>query len=152
MEWNEPIRQKGFEKKLNRVCEINEPKTWPHGNRKQGAFLIPFMEDPVHLGIVTRQDKTLLSSAIFFPGGDAITSNPRTTMLEQASQFMGVDPKSIQVTGYLGLYPFPNADYDAHIFVGWTQPMEEWKLDPEMVDKAYKIPFEYFMEKYTSPS
>lgn len=149
--WTEPLKRGELQKRILSACENVEPKSWPYTNRASGAFLIPVMDDPPHLGIITRKDKFDLSSTIQLPGGAQCTSNPRTTMIQKACEEMKVDENDLKILGYLCLYPLEEIKFDAHIFIGWTPPMEEWAMDREHIDNAYKIPVEYFLEEFNGP-
>ena len=150
-EWVEPVSQDEFMKKVSELCENVEPKVWPYTKRSQGSFLIPLMEDPVHIGIVVQKPRGSVPTSIYLPGGDECTPSPKTTVLEQASRMMGIESRKIRLLGYLGFYPLRDVEYDAHIYLAWTPPMEEWNLDPDQIERAYKIPLEYFLEEFKSP-
>lgn len=117
---------------------------------RPAAVLVPVMRRPSGLTVMfTLRAETLRShkGQISFPGGrrDEGDSSAAANALREAQEETGLDPKHVEVIGFLDDYPTVTR-YRVTPVVGMVADAAELKIDPSEVAEVFEVPLTFLLK------
>jgi 8-oxo-dGTP pyrophosphatase MutT (NUDIX family) len=133
--------------RLDPIESWREPPLPPDTER--AAVLVPLIERGAELNVLlTLRPQTLRRHAgqIAFPGGRADAGEtPWRTALREAQEEVGLDPALVEVVGLVE--PFRVGGwFCATPVVGFVDPAFRPEANPEEVEEAFEVPFDFLMD------
>ena len=120
------------------------------GKITRAAVLIPLLLKESGLSVLLTQRTNHLrdhAGQISFPGGrmDPEDLSPDDTALRESQEEMGLDPKRVEIIGYLPQY-LTVSGYSVTPVVGLVQPQEEYVLDEFEVADVFEVPLHFLLD------
>ncbi len=102
-------------------------------------FSLVLIERPSHLSKHAGQ--------IAFPGGRREEEESRwETALRETQEEIGIEPDSVSRLGALTPLYIPPTSFCVYPFVGWTNEIKSFSLDPGEVASAFSVPLSTFVD------
>jgi 8-oxo-dGTP pyrophosphatase MutT (NUDIX family) len=113
---------------------------------KQAAVLVPILDRPTGLSLLLTQRSDGLkhhAGQVAFPGGrvEASDQNAISTALREAEEEIGLDPRRVEVLGYLNDHVILTG-YRVTPVVAFVHPEGELSLDHGEVHSVFELPLE----------
>jgi len=120
------------------------------GKITRAAVLIPLLLKKNGLSVLLTQRTNHLrdhAGQISFPGGrmDPEDLSPDDTALRESLEEIGLDPKRVEIIGYLPQY-LTVSGYSVTPVVGLVQPQEEYVLDEFEVADVFEVPLHFLLD------
>jgi 8-oxo-dGTP pyrophosphatase MutT (NUDIX family) len=120
------------------------------GKITRAAVLIPLLLKENGLSVLLTQRTNHLrdhAGQISFPGGrmDPEDLSPDDTALRESQEEIGLDPKRVEIIGYLPQY-LTVSGYSVTPVVGLVQPQEEYVLDEFEVADVFEVPLHFLLD------
>ena len=120
------------------------------GKVTRAAVLIPLLLKEEGLSVLLTQRTNHLrdhAGQISFPGGrmDPEDQTPDDTALRESREEIGLDPKRVEVIGYLPQY-LTVSGYSVTPVVGLVQPQAEYVLDEFEVADIFEVPLHFLLD------
>lgn len=120
------------------------------GKVTRAAVLIPLLLKEEGLSVLLTQRTNHLrdhAGQISFPGGrmDPEDRTPDDTALRESREEIGLDPKRVEVIGYLPQY-LTVSGYSVTPVVGLVQPQAEYVLDEFEVADIFEVPLHFLLD------
>ena len=120
------------------------------GKITRAAVLIPLLLKENGLSVLLTQRTNHLrdhAGQISFPGGrmDPEDLSPDDTALRESREEIGLDPKRVEIIGYLPQY-LTVSGYSVTPVVGLVQPQEEYVLDEFEVADVFEVPLHLLLD------
>jgi len=120
------------------------------GKITRAAVLIPLLLKENGLSVLLTQRTNHLrdhAGQISFPGGrmDPEDLSPDDTALRESREEIGLDPKRVEIIGYLPQY-LTVSGYSVTPVVGLVQPQEEYVLDEFEVADVFEVPLHFLLD------
>ena len=129
--------------------ESYRPPEPPPPEHAPAAVLVPLIERPEGLSLLlTLRNRRLRSHAgqIALPGGRSDPGElPWETALREAQEEVGLDPALVEVAG-LGEPFWARSGYLITPVVGFVSPALTLAPNPEEVEEAFEVPFDFVMD------
>ncbi|QWE06075.1 CoA pyrophosphatase [Polynucleobacter sp. JS-JIR-5-A7] len=120
------------------------------GKITRAAVLIPLLLKENGLSVLLTQRTNHLrdhAGQISFPGGrmDPEDLSPDDTALRESQEEIGLDPKRVEIIGYLPQY-LTVSGYSVTPVVGLVQAQEEYVLDEFEVADVFEVPLHFLLD------
>ena len=120
------------------------------GKVTRAAVLIPLLLKEEGLTVLFTQRTNHLrdhAGQISFPGGrmDPQDLTPDDTALRESQEEIGLDPKRVEIIGYLPQY-LTVSGYSVTPVVGLVQPQAEYVLDEFEVADVFEVPLHFLLD------
>jgi 8-oxo-dGTP pyrophosphatase MutT (NUDIX family) len=120
------------------------------GKVTRAAVLIPLLLKEDGLSVLLTQRTNHLrdhAGQISFPGGrmDPEDLSPDDTALRESQEEIGLDPKRVEIIGYLPQY-LTVSGYSVTPVVGLVQPQAEYVLDEFEVADIFEVPLHFLLD------
>ena len=120
------------------------------GKVTRAAVLIPLLLKEDGLSVLLTQRTNHLrdhAGQISFPGGrmDPEDLSPDDTALRESWEEIGLDPKRVEIIGYLPEY-LTVSGYSVTPVVGLVQPQAEYVLDAFEVADVFEVPLDFLLD------
>ena len=131
---------------------------WPHGLQTQlegpltpAGVLVPLMQRPAGLSVLLTQRAAHLkhhAGQVSFPGGrmEAHDADVRAAALRETHEEVGIEPRNIDVIGYLRSMPTITG-FAVTPIVGLVGNVPELCVDRTEVDYAFEVPLEHLLDE-----
>ena len=133
-------------------------RRWPHAMREQlniplkpAGVLVPIMQRPDGLAVLLTQRAAHLkhhAAQASFPGGrmEEHDENVLATALRETHEEVGIDPRHVDVIGYLGSMPTITG-FAVTPVVALVANEAELVIDRTEVDYAFEVPLDFLLDE-----
>ena len=117
----------------------------------RAAVLVPLFEGSTGIEVLLTKRTELVEhhkGQISFPGGaaDEADADAVATALREAEEEIGLDPKSVEVLGYLEEFETPSGFLITPV-AGLLKSKPKLKLNRDEVEEAFWVPVDFFLDE-----